>query len=325
MSQQRVVVPGGTTRIDLAALRLGPAIDKGGQGEVWSLTDRPEEVFKRYFVASVNGSALAGLVAFPASLTPAGQRVLGESAAWPSAVVTDHGNVIGFLMRRVPAPFIATTANAKSQLRELQYLLFDPKPLWGDIEPLDAGDRLELCRRFVTLLSILHSHRIVLGDISMRNILWSPGDPPELFIIDCDSARFETSASVLPQASTPDWNDPHGPGGTSDLDSDRYKLALFVGRVLSKNAYVRPGEIPALLPGLDDAVSDLVHKTFERAAGARGSRPGTDEWARALSGRGSIPLTPPVPRAPVPVLPMADLDTRGERETIQLRPIPGRP
>jgi hypothetical protein len=324
MVQHRLIVPTGVPRVDLATLRLGPAIDKGGQGEVWSLADRPDEVFKRYFVSQVNGTALEELVAFPGTLSPAQQRVLRESTAWPSAVVIEHGNVVGFLMRRVPTRFIATTANAKSQLRELQYLLFEPKPLWGDIEPLGADDRLELARRFVALLAILHSHQVVLGDISMRNILWSPGDPPALFVIDCDSARFEQSASVLPQASTPDWNDPHGRPGSSELDSDRYKLALFVARVLSRDAYVRPAEPPALLPGLDSAVSDLVRKTFERAAGARGTRPGTDEWSRALSGRGSIPLTPPVPRTPVPVLPMAELDARGKREMIQLRPFPGR-
>jgi hypothetical protein len=313
----------GAPRVELTALQLGEVLDKGGQGEVWTLTARPDEVFKRYFVSNVNGPALEGLVGFPATLGPADQRTLLESTAWPTELVYDRGAVVGFVMRRVPAEFRANTASAKTQLRELQYLLFEPKPLWGDIEPLDVDSRVELARRFVELMRILHRRTVVLGDISMRNVLWATGDPPRIFVLDCDSARFEQSPSVLPQANTPDWNDPNAPPGTSDLDSDRYKLALFVVRVLARDAYVRPGVTPTLLPGIENPIADLVLKTFERAGGARGSRPDADEWARTLSGRDSIPLTPPMPRAAVPTLPLADLDRRGEREIIQLNRFPG--
>ncbi|BBH69920.1 hypothetical protein ACTI_66050 [Actinoplanes sp. OR16] len=315
-------VPGATPRVKQSALNLGDLLDKGGQGEVWALADRPDQVFKRYFLPSVNTAALEGLVGFPLRLRPSDQRALQECAAWPAEIVTAKQQAVGFLMRRVPAPFVARTASGKSQLRELQYLLFEPKPLWGDIEPLDAEDRIELVRTFVDLLRVLHRHTVVLGDISMRNILWAPGDPPRLFVLDCDSARFENSASVLPQASTPDWDDPHGPPSGSDLDSDRYKLALLVGRVLSRDAYIRPGHPLRLLPEIEDPIADMVRKSFDRAGGPRGSRPDADEWARALSGRASIALTPPVPRVPVPLLPMAEMDNRGEREIIQLRPFP---
>lgn len=317
---------GATPRVEQAALKLGEMLDKGGQGEVWTLTDRPDHVFKRYFMPNVNTSALEGLVGFPLRLRPSEQRTLQECTAWPTEIVTAKQQAVGFVMRRVPGEFVARTASAKGQLRELQYLLYEPKPLWGDIEPLDADDRVELVRAFVELVRILHRHTVVLGDISMRNILWAPGDPPRLFVLDCDSARFESSPSVLPQANTPDWDDPYGPPGSSDLDSDRYKLALFAGRVLSRDAYVRPGQELHLLPDLENPIADLARKSFERAGGARGSRPDADEWARALSGRASIALTPPAPRAPVPLLPMAEMDSRGEREMIQLRPLPpGRP
>jgi hypothetical protein len=317
---------GVTPKVEQSALKMGEMLDKGGQGEVWALGDRPDQVFKRYFMPSVNTAALDGLVGFPLRLRPSEQRTLETSAAWPIETVTAKGQAVGFLMRRVPPDFVARTASAKGQLRELQYLLYEPKPLWGDIEPLDTDDRIELVRSFVELLRILHRYTVVLGDISMRNILWAPGDPPRLFVLDCDSARFESSPSVLPQANTPDWDDPHGPPGSSDLDSDRYKLALLVGRVLSRDAYVRPGQELHLLPGVEDPIAELVRKSFERAGGARGSRPDADEWTRALSGRASIALTPPAPRAPVPVLPLAEMDDRGEREVIQLRPFPpGRP
>ncbi|WP_033345166.1 hypothetical protein [Catenuloplanes japonicus] len=304
--------------VRLADLHLDEVLDKGGQGAVHSLADRPDQVFKQYFLPTADGAALSALVGFPATLSPGDRRTLLESAAWPTEIVVEGHRTAGFLMQRVPARFAGRKANGRHQLRELQYLLFPPKPLWGDIEPLDVFERLFLARRFIEVMGVLHRRSVVLGDISMRNILWAPGEPPELFILDCDSACV--AGTVLPQADTPDWNDPESRTSTSDLDSDRYKIALTVGRILSCDAYVRPGTGLDLLDGLPDEVAAAVGTTFARAAGGHGTRPTVDEWARALSGRASIPLTPPAPRPPMPVLPLTDTDRRGPRGVIQLRP-----
>jgi DNA-binding helix-hairpin-helix protein with protein kinase domain len=308
--------------VDVSQLSIGELLDRGGQGEVWSLMDRPDEVFKKYLLPSINAAPLHRLVAFPDQLTTGDQQVLLSCTAWPTCVVTEAGRETGFLMRRVPKEFVATMTSGKAQLRELQYLLFAPKPLWGDIVPLDGDGRVELIRRFVEVLQILHRHQMVLGDISMRNILWSEGQRPGVMVLDCDSAKEEARPGVSPDVNTPDWADPEG---RTDLASDRYKLALLVARVLACDPYVKPGNPPVFLPDVEPQIGIAVAETFARAGGPRDARPDADSWARALSGRATIQLTPPVQRLPLPQLPMADLDQRGERGVINLRPVPGRP
>ena len=78
-----------------------------------------------------------------------------------------------------------------------------------------------------------------------------------------------------------------------DLDSDRYKLALFVGRVLSTGAYVRPGEPLPLGSDIPNRVATQVASLWQQAAGQRGTRPDAAKWAMALSDRQEIALQSP--------------------------------
>lgn len=311
--------------VALADLRLDEMLDRGGQGEVWSLAGDPDRVLKKYLNSRIDETALSTLVDFPQRLPAAERDLLTQRTAWPAARVVDNGHAVGFLMRRVPPPFIGTTAGPKAQLRELQYLLYEPKPFWGEISPLSTERRVVFVRHFVEVVCLLHRRAMVLGDISMRNILFSDEDSPRVFVLDCDSARPQRGQPVLPQADTPDWGDPMRSGSDQDIDTDRYKLALVVGRVLASDAYVRPGDALSLLPDLDGNVAQQVAEKFQQASGARGSRPDAEMWVRALSGRGMIQLTRPVPLAPLPTLPMVDLQGRGEREMIQMRPLKGLP
>lgn len=306
--------------VNLSDLKLGDLIDKGGEGEVWSVANRPNRVFKKYFATNAHEAGLAGLIAFAATLPPDERRLLDESTAWPTELVMDGGRFVGFLMQRVPAAFFGR-ANGKPRIREMQYLLYEPKPMWGDITPLDAAGRVEVVRHFVTIVDMLHRYGVVLGDISHRNALWRMGEPPQVFLLDCDSARIGNARSVLQPKETPDWNDPQGIG-QPDVASDRYKTALLVGRVLARDAYIRPGGALSVLPGVDPKVAELVGQAFADAAGPRDARPDLATWIRALRGRGTIQLTPPVPRPALPELPKAPLHTPrdGARTMIPMRP-----
>ncbi|WP_027345046.1 hypothetical protein [Hamadaea tsunoensis] len=311
-------------RVGVDQLVVGDLLDRGGQGEIWELSNSPDQVFKRYFLPNVNGPALEDLVRFPSGLPEHERSLLLNTTAWPECATIEGGRVVGFLMPRAPERFTAATITGGRRLRELQYLLYEPKPIWGDIQPADADDRIAIARLFVDLMAILHRHGVVLGDISMRNVLWCGGDEPAgIFVLDCDSSRRLTMPPVLPQANTTDWDDPAGKPGVADIESDRYKTALFVGRVLAREAYVRPGAELTLLSGIPDEIAATVVKTFAKAATAdRTARPDIEEWRLALSGRGQIQLTPPQPRTPLPQLPMAEVDQRGARGYVTLRPLP---
>lgn len=301
--------------VDLRSLRLGRELGKGGQGTVHEVESSPYAglVFKRYFRTSADAAALKRLVDLPSALVPGKAELLRRQTAWPLARVMDGHEVCGFVMQPIPQRFRGRTASG-SRPRELQYLLFEPTPLWGDISPPDVDGRIDLARQIVSLIHLLHSHAVILGDISMNNLLWACDSTAAVFMIDCDGVRRLGSRPVHPQGETPDWTDPlrtepagprqawptnaqrarptnpHQAGPATaqrvspqlDLDNDRYKSALVVGRILSRDAKVRPGEQLKLLPGIPAFMAARVQSLWQQAARPRGSRPDTNLWISAL-------------------------------------------
>jgi hypothetical protein len=307
--------------IPLSTLELGEKLGSGGEGEVHRVRNTPGLALKRYFSPAINADSLRVLVEFPDSLDTFARPALLAQTAWPLSRVTDGGRVVGFLMQEVPGLFIGQAASGP-KLRELQYLLYSPKPLWGDIRPLDAADRVRLAHTFVSLMRTLHDRSMVIGDISMTNLLWRAGSPPQMFILDCDGAHLTGYPTVLRQKETPGWEDPHKPPTGLDLDTDRYKVACAVGRILAGEPEIRPGDPLTPLPGIPQNVAKMAQEFFQKAAGPHGTRPTLSEWAQVLIGRDTIPMRavqPPPP--PPPPLRQAEVDRRGPRETMPLRPL----
>ncbi|WP_248965318.1 hypothetical protein [Sphaerisporangium perillae] len=275
--------------LDLEPEPLG----SGGQGVVKRLRGPQQLVYKEYMpqAGTVDGRALAEIVDFGRSLPATDQQTVLRQCAWPVARVVAGNRVTGFLMPEVPRHFSATIGRAV-RLVELQYLLYKPGQAWRNLYQPSIQQRLHIAMRATELVELLHKHGIVLGDISYRNLLWQPAEPHGVFLLDCDGFRRQGREPVLRQAHTPDWNDPYQPRTGPDLDTDRYKLALLIGRVLSRNAHVRPGDDLKLLPGLDPNVARQVAEMFALAARPYGQRPIAAEWLQSLNGRRWILLSP---------------------------------
>jgi hypothetical protein len=226
-------------------------------------------------------------------------------------------------MQPIPDEFFAPNAIGDLKLRELQFLLYEPKPMWGGILPAGVGTatRVDVAAEFTRLMSLLHGKALVVGDVSMRNILWAPGDRTRIFVIDCDGVRRVGGRPVLPQAETPDWGDLQQPRSGPDLDTDRYKLALLIGRVLAGRPYIRPERDGLdLPPDIPPTVAARVSPLWLQAGGPRGTRPAAGQWLMALEGRIDIPVRPPGPVRPAPTIPRTDLEGRGARPQIRLQP-----
>jgi hypothetical protein len=313
-----------SAQLQESSLQLGAELGKGGQGTVHDLLGPGDGfVYKKFLTPdAVNGAELQNLVSLPQNL-PGSDRVrLLSQTAWPLAQVIAGGRVSGFVMSKVPDLYWGDQ-HGRRRLRDLGYLLGEPKALWGAIRPPDDTGRLELVRRIAALFQLLHARGLVVGDVSTQNMMWS-ADPLGVFLLDCDSFRLVGRPPVTAQPATQDWNDPLQTVSGPDQDTDRYKLALLIGRILSRDLYVRPGAPPSLVPGLPARVNAEVSARFADAAGPRGVRPGADQWALALSDRGTIVLPPLPPVRTPPPLPRAPLDQVSPRPTIQLRP-PGSP
>lgn len=312
--------------MDEGLLQLGAELGRGGQGSVRRVTGGALSlVFKQYLVRGADSAALQALVDLPSTLSPAERETLLAQTAWPLARVVQDGVVRGFLMRAIPGEFTGANAAGDMRLRELQYLLYEPKPMWGRIVPPGVGTdtRLAVATEFARLMALLHAKALVFGDVSMRNVLWTPGDPVQIFVIDCDSIRKLGSRPVLPQAETPDWNDPHKPAVGPDLDTDRYKLALLVGRVLAGQPYIRPERDGLDLPSsLSPEVAARVTELWRRAGGPRGTRPGATQWLMALDGRSEKPLAALPQASQAPSVPRAEKEGTGDRPVIKLPPRP---
>ncbi|MGX2995814.1 hypothetical protein JNUCC64_16250 [Streptomyces sp. JNUCC 64] len=306
--------------VPLAALPLGRRIGDGGQGEVFLLTDRPGTLYKGYRdPRRVDGDALAGLVAVRRALDPVHRDRLDAEAAWPLCRVVDGGRVTGFLMRRAPEAMTWTTATGEVKLTELAFLTRPPKAAWRAVAQPTPDERLALAVALVEALHRLHTMGLVLGDLSAANVLWTLRPAPAVHLLDCDGARLVGRAPVLAQADTIDWGDPGAPPGTVTVDSDRYKTALAMSRVLACDPYAAPGTPFTPVPGvLDERREAAVRRLLDQAAGPYGSRPDLGQWRVALAGREVIRLTAATP-APRPPVDRAKFDGERRRGTINLR------
>ncbi|MFD9373045.1 hypothetical protein ACFWA6_35845 [Streptomyces sp. NPDC060020] len=313
---------GTATGIDVErrSLRLGAQLTSGGQGHIHELSDEPGLIYKEFYNGRPDPHALDALVKLRQRLPAADRAALDAQAAWPLCRVTEGGTVLGFLMNRVPAAFAWQSLGGKTMMAEVQYLLRPAKPAYQALPQPTPEQRLELARAYVALFGRLHDWGLVFGDVSHANLLWTLHPLPAVHLIDCDGARRIGSNPVLPQAHTPDWDDPLAPAGHPTLDSDRYKAALLAGRVLACDPYLRPEDPWHPVPGtLNETQRTAVERLLRQAAGPYGARPDMRQWASALSDRRTIPLRPPTPRRSLPV--DADmLDAPPARRTIQLRP-----
>ena len=324
-----MVTPGaGFADVDEATMQLGDQLGSGGQGMVYPLLGRPDSlVFKQYKVPGADENALRVLVDLPGQLQTSERDRLLKQTAWPLARVYSKGRISGFLMRQIPAEFCAPNRAGNTKLRAAMYLVYPRNPLWGEIAP-DGGvstqTRIDVALEFARLMALLHAKALIIGDVSMNNVLWAGagGQPATIFLIDCDGIRKLGQRPVLPQADTPDWHDHDQLKSGPDLDTDRYKLALLVGRVLCCSAYLRPERDPLTLPDLPDRMAARIEGLWKQAAGPHGLRPDANQWMLALDNRDEITLPPaPQPRQ-TPNVPPAAIFTpaNGPRKSIPVSP-----
>ncbi|MCZ0979849.1 hypothetical protein O1L60_14820 [Streptomyces diastatochromogenes] len=310
--------------IEQSRLKLLKELATGGQGRVHVVGGPEGLLFKQYLEPhKVDGAALSALVALRQGLGETDRQRLDREAAWPLCRVTDAGRVSGFLMRRAPATMTWRSSKGDEKLIELSYLLRPPKAAWQAVRQPTPSERFALVMALVDLFQWLHAMGLVVGDLSQANVLWSLAPHPAVHLLDCDGVRITGRPPVLAQADTPDWLDPKSPPGMVSVDSDRYKAALMIGRVLAQDPYVTPGSPVALGRCPRRAAGHSGAAAVGSGGREYGARPDLGQWRTALAGRDTIKLlaTRPAPRPSVNRS-LFDGGTHRERGTIRLRDTP---
>ena len=263
-------------------LRCSHQLGAGARGKVFGLLNDPSLVYKHYISPHVNGGTLAELILQRNMLGNADRKLLDENTSWPIARVVTDGHVVGCLMRCLPPEFYITTSVGQRPAY-LSYLCYPPRPVWERIKLPTVQERIEIARAVVQLVGFLQRYSLVIGDVSAQNLLWTCDPEPRVFLLGCDALRVLGASSALPEGETPGWRDPLLESRSPDFDSDNYKLALVVGRILSREPHARPGEPLRLLAGIPQTVASAVLECFGGAAGSSGGRPTVQDWADALT------------------------------------------
>ena len=311
------------TEVRVSSLRLGQLVAEGGEGRVFEVLSGPPAMAARSVYKQLRCprplAEVTSLVAFPSLLasrsSPLAARAL-SSTAWPvSSVVGDDALMaLGTVMPRAPEEFWLRHRDGTKRLATLSYLATDPERIavaYGVlVPPPGAAERVALVYALARLLEAWQNEpplpRVVHGDLSGKNVLWSLRPAPAVYVLDCDGASVrcgpdETGEEVpdgagrRPRATTPNWDDPAlPPGAPPGRASDRYMLGITFLRLVGAAHFPLQGpqrsaehvNVDLELPRSWRKVPDLpvLWELCERAlslADVEG-RPSPGEWVAEL-------------------------------------------
>jgi hypothetical protein len=263
-------------RIDLD---LGVKLGSGAQGDLYHVDAirTPVRVAKRdalpdplvfkefHAGTAVSGPALEGLTRFRASLPDDERQVLDTMTVWPCAVVHDGSErPCGFLMGSIPPSFfqpIETTSGSERIPREIQELFVSEAIARKNFgETANGVERLALARDMAFIIGFLHKRDFVYGDLSYKNAVFCLRPHPGVILLDCDAVRRMGESAGVPQLHSPGWKPPES--GPQTKATDRYKLGLFVLRVLTPGVNAQNRDPDKARGHLDDAGMSLLRRAL---------------------------------------------------------------
>lgn len=294
------------TTVDLSSLVKDQKIGDGGEGEVFSISNRKGDVFKSFKSAVSQELDEAGLVStieLMESMTPSERKFLTSRTVWPHTVVRDNGKFVGFLMPLLGQEYFCkhgSKGDPTEGMNDWNKLTFrkawmsNPNlestapalwyPTGKDLDQLSDSEKetrdalLKLLQDLAMLFEILHRNNVVVGDVSGRNLLWSSRSGSDVMLIDCDGCRIDKTTGVTRAKQSPEWFDPHLNGATN-ISSDLYKLSIAIYRGYFSDSLGSPAaNVTPLVSNADRE----IHKLALRGVGAS-ARPTAAEWVSVLS------------------------------------------
>ena len=217
--------------IEETQLNPGPEIGKGGEATVFSLTNLPGEVFKKYTnpVSADVRTKIEWMVNHP----PAAEAL--ERLAWPTRLVKGANDELsGYIMRRLPEETVELgvvfTQNEEKILKRLKR------------GPFTLRDRHVIAMNLAVTLAACHREGYVIVDFNHKNIHVSAKG--HVFLIDNDSFQIRGANGTLFPCNGVAVAEYHSPELKSSLDTRRVKsthdafvLAVLIFKLLMDSVH----------------------------------------------------------------------------------------
>jgi hypothetical protein len=295
--------------VEKSSLSVGEMIGDGGEGEVFEIKGQPNNVLKIFKDAvrhELNESGLVATINIVHSMNSTEQAIVRQKSVWPHTLVQENGRFVGFIMPMLSADHFCRhgqRGNPIEGMNDWNKLTFrkawmsnsnlesDCPPLWfpdgtsldkmNDSQKKSRQKLIELLLDVAELFEIFHRHKVVVGDVSGRNILWSRATGVSVMLIDCDGCRVENTVGVTRAKQSPDWFDPViGSSTPTNIDSDLFKLTIALYRGYFADGLGMPSKNTTPLVNQED-------KEFQQMAlrgVANTGRPSAGEWVSFLRG-----------------------------------------
>jgi DNA-binding helix-hairpin-helix protein with protein kinase domain len=284
-----------------ATIRVGRELGRGGEGSVFAIEGRQDQVVKIYSVPP-DSLKVSKLLAMIETASPSLLRI----AAWPLDLCRDkRGTPQGFTMPRVAA---------RRDIHEL----YSPKSRSEAFPESDFLFLAHVAGNIARAFAVVHAQGHVIGDVNHGNLLVGPDGT--VMLIDCDSFQVRSGARVftcdvgVPLFTAPELHGCNLRGTQRTIDHDLFALAvllfhlLYMGRHPFAGRYSGAGDMPIeraiaeyrfaygsdraahgmerppgtiSLETLGATVSHLFMEAFGRV-GINAGRPGTTAWIGAL-------------------------------------------
>ncbi len=236
-------------------LDVGKRIGKGGEGEVFAITNLPGFAFKAYLPAIV-----ASREAKIRAMVDANLHASMASVAFPTKVVVNKtGTFVGFLMRLVPD---------HKEIHELQ----TPSSRLRHFPSADYRFLVRTAINVARSFGQVHASGCVIGDINQRSILVS--DQATVALIDTDSFQVtQRGQQFLCVVGVPDYTPPELQGQSlktivRTANHDAFGLAVAIFQLLCMDRHPFAGRYK----GAGDITVEQAIKEFRFAYSSRDTK-----------------------------------------------------
>lgn len=272
-------VPSVVTRDRLGSLGEDLGRNNGESKCVCLIPRFPGLIYKEYLrpVSVADVQRLDRLINLPATLGSADSAVVAAHTSWPqSRVVNATGESIGVLMPVAPDRYMFNwefrPGRSRHTTLEVDVLALPAVEQAGkNLPPQSVADRVSVCADLAQVGALFERYGLVYLDWSYSNAFWSPADHTA-YVIDMDGCSFGRRGQI----EQPNWGDPLVPRGRpAGNESDRYRLALLMGRCLTGER----GDPVAVRSALNDSLrrhSVPVEKVAELLIQALSAQSTTD-------------------------------------------------